>query len=117
MAQRYPELLSAYVGTGQFIDFQRSERLGYEATLADAISAGNADAVRELQAIAPFPDQVHPERNLENLGTERRWLAEYGGYYWPTGVGHNGAIASLSPDYTADELKVRDQAQAFSLQA
>jgi proline iminopeptidase len=114
MAQRYPELLYAYVGTGQFTDFQRSEAMGYQATLADAEAAHNEQAVRELRALAPFPDRLHPERNLQNLGAERRWLAEYGGYYWPTGVGHNGAIASLSPDYSAKELKVRDEAQGFS---
>ena len=67
-----------------------------------------------MLAIAPFPDREHPERNLQNLGTERFWLATYGGYYWPSGFGHNGEIAKLSPDYSAAELKIRDEAQAFS---
>jgi len=114
VAQRHPELLYAYVGMGQFTDFEQSEALGYQETLADAERAHNEEAVRELRSIAPFPDKVHPERNLQNLGIERRWLAEYGGYYWPGGVGHNGEIASLSPDYTSDELKIRDEAQGFS---
>ncbi|MDT9598379.1 alpha/beta fold hydrolase [Sphingosinicella rhizophila] len=117
LAQRRHDLLYAYVGTGQFIDSRRSERMGFEATLAAARAAGDAEAVAELTAIAPFPDPVNPARNLQNLGKERKWLAKYGGYYRAGGVGHNGEIASLSPDFTADELKTRDEAQWFSLQA
>jgi pimeloyl-ACP methyl ester carboxylesterase len=109
-----PDLLYAYVGIGQFVDFQRSERLGYEETLADAVAAGNAQAVKDLHEVAPFPDPIHPERDLQNLGKERQWLAAYGGYYKVGGVGHTSAIASMSPDYTPAELKMRDQAQGFS---
>jgi proline iminopeptidase len=117
LAQRRPDALYAYVGTGQFIDFQRSEKMGFEATLAAAKAAGDKQAVDDLTSIAPFPDPAHPERNFQNLGKERQWLAKYGGYYHAGGVGHNGEIASLSPDYTAEELKMRDTAQMFSLNA
>jgi proline iminopeptidase len=87
---RQPILLwfYAYVGTGQFIDFQKSEAEGYRATLADARAANNTQAVEDLTRMAPFPDPVHPERNVQNLGIERKWLAAYGGYYWPRGEGH-----------------------------
>ena len=117
LAQRRPEWLHAYVGTGQFVDFSRSERMGYDATLAAARAAGDEQAVAELTSIAPFPDPERPERNIENLGKERQWLAKYGGYYRAGGVGHNGEIAGLSPDYTAEELKMRDVAQGFSIQS
>lgn len=117
LAQRHPEWFYAYVGTGQFVDFQRSEAEGFKATLAAARVAGNQQAIDDLTRIAPFPDPVHPERNVQNLGVERKWLAAYGGYYWPAGEGHNVAISKLSPDYTADELKLRDEAQGFSDQA
>ena len=114
VAQRHPEWLYAYVGMGQFVDFQRSERIGYEATLAAARAAGNAEAVTQLTAIAPFPDAAQPERNLQNLGTERFWLATYGGYYRPGGFGHNAAIAALNPAETAQTLAARDAGQALS---
>lgn len=114
LAQRRPEWLHAYVGMGQFVDFQRSEAQGYDATLAAARAAHNDKAVADLLRIAPFPDKARPERNLQNLGTERQWLATYGGYYWPGGLGHNAEIARFSPDYSAEELKQRDEAQAFS---
>ena len=115
LAQRRPEWLHAYVGMGQFVDFQLSEAEGYAATLAAAKADGNSKAVAELLAIAPFPDPKRPERNLENLGVERTWLATYGGYYWREKFGHNERIAALSPDFTAEELKIRDEAQGFSL--
>lgn len=116
-AQSYPELFHAYVGSGQFVNFTRSEALGYEATLEAARTDNNEQAVNELLAIAPFPDPQRPERNLENLGIERRWLAQYDGYYWRKGFGHNAAIASMSPDYSPEELKLRDEAMAFSNEA
>ena len=115
LAQRHPDWFFAYVGTGQFVDAQLSEAEGYAATLAAARAAKNEQAVSALLAIAPFPDKEHPERNLQNLGTERLWLATYGGYYWPGGFGHNAEIAQLSPDYSQAELKIRDEAQGFSL--
>src|SRR5690606_27976034 len=40
--------------------------------------------------------------------------AHYDGYYWRKGFGHNAAIASMSPVYSADELKLRDEAMGFS---
>jgi proline iminopeptidase len=116
IAQRRPEVLHAYVGMGQFTDFQRSEAQGYAETLAAAKADKNEKAVAALEAIAPFPDPKNPERNQKNLGTERFWLATYGGYYKAGGFGHNGAIARFSPDYSADELKMRDTAQMFSNQ-
>lgn len=117
VAQERPEWLHAYVGMGQFVDFQRCEALGYAATLAAARAAGNQEAVAQLTAIAPFPDSENPERNLANLGIERRWLAEYGGYYWPRGTGHNGAIAALNPAETPQSLRARDEGQRVSDEA
>jgi proline iminopeptidase len=115
LAQRHPDWFYAYVGTGQFINFQQSEAEGYRATLADARAANNKQAIDDLTRMAPFPDPAHPERNLQNLGVERKWLAAYGGYYWPSGEGSYVKIAQMSPDYTAAEFKtMMGEAQAFS---
>jgi pimeloyl-ACP methyl ester carboxylesterase len=114
LVQRHPEWFYVYVGMGQITDLQKSEAEGYAATLAAARAAKNEKAVSELLAMAPFPDKDRPERNLQNLGTERKWLATYGGYYWPGGYGHNYEISQFSPDYSAAELKIRDEAEAFS---
>ncbi len=113
LAQRRPDMLYAYVGMGQFVDFQRSETLGYEATLADARADKNEEALAQLKSIAPFPDPAHPERNLKNLGIERRWLAHYGGYFHDGGEGHHQAVARLSPTHSAADLDTRQEAHNF----
>lgn len=117
VAQRRPDLLYAYVGMGQFVDAARSEALGYEATLADARAERNTEAISQLEAIAPFPDATHPERNLQNLAVERRWLAHYGGYFKAGGAGQHNAVAQLSPAYTAADLQARQEAHNFILQS
>lgn len=113
LAAKRPDLLHAYVGMGQFVDFMRSEELGYRQTLADARAARNQEAITELESIAPFPDRARPERNLQNLSTERRWLAHYGGYFRAGGEGHHYAVAKLSPMHTAADLEARQEAHNF----
>lgn len=115
LAQRRPDLFYVYVGMGQFVDAARSEKMGFDATLSAARAANNAKAVAELEGLAPFPDPNRPERDMQNLGKERFWLATYGGYYW-NGMGHFNEVAAQSPQYNSDELKVRDKAQGFSIE-
>lgn len=116
LAQKHPDWFYAYVGTGQFVSAQENEAMGYEATLKAARADNNAEAIADLERIAPFPDTAHPENTIRNLGTERRWLAHYGGYYWANNVGHEGELNPFSPDYSDEELKARDVAQGYSIQ-
>jgi pimeloyl-ACP methyl ester carboxylesterase len=55
MAKRHPEILSAYVGTGQVVDGRRSAELRYSRVLARARIAGNGQAIAELEAMGPPP--------------------------------------------------------------
>jgi len=114
LAQKHPGWFYAYVGMGQFVDFERSEKYGFEQTLVMARKDNNAEAVKALLSIAPFPDPQRPERNFQNMPIERRWLATYGGYYWESKFGSFNDIASMSPDYSAEELQSRNVAQAYS---
>jgi len=76
LVKRYPGLYYAYVGTGQVINVQENERVGYQRTLAVARERGHARAVEALEALAPYPDPVkgtsEPRREL------RRWMRELG---------------------------------------
>ncbi|MGD0191459.1 MAG: alpha/beta hydrolase [Rhizomicrobium sp.] len=113
LIERHPDWFYAYVGMGQFVDFQKSEAMGYAATIAAARAERNSQAVSELDAISPYPDLRNPARSYENMTIERRWLERYDG----DEEGSHEEVARLSPDYSADDLRARDQGQAFSLQA
>src|ERR1700694_4496782 len=54
LAERRPEWLDAYMGVGQLIDGPESERRGWRFAKDTARRAGKAEAVRELEAIAPY---------------------------------------------------------------
>ena len=54
---------------GQLIDGQANERDGYAWTLARAKADGNAVAVGELEALAPYPGKT----DIAKLDIERKW--------------------------------------------
>jgi len=55
VASRRPDLLSACVGTGQFVDWPRQDAASYALVLARARAARDAAAVAELERIGPPP--------------------------------------------------------------
>ena len=55
LAARRPDLVAAYVGTGQFVDGPRGARYGYDTALRDARLRGDSAAVAELEAAGPPP--------------------------------------------------------------
>jgi pimeloyl-ACP methyl ester carboxylesterase len=116
LAQRHPDWFYAYVGVGQIVDVPRSEAMGYEAVLKAARADGNRQAVAELEAMAPFPDPKDPKRTLAALEKERHWMTHYDGVTWHDEDGHDGEVATFSPDYAASDLKARDAGLEFSLE-
>ncbi len=72
LARQHPSWLHAYIGVGQLTG-PESERRGWRFAVDAAHRAGNAEAVGELQAIAPY---FAPGRTatLEDIYTQRRWL-------------------------------------------
>ena len=57
MAQRRPDLFSAYVGTGQITDMARNEAASYQLAIERARATGHGKAARELTKIGapPYP--------------------------------------------------------------
>ena len=114
VAKRHPDWLHAYIGVGQLADGPESERRGWAFALDAARRAGNSEAVRELEAIAPYsaPGQRAP---LKDIYTQRKWLGFYGGV-----MAHRrdnsaeSALADLSPDYTDEEISRIWQGNEFS---
>jgi pimeloyl-ACP methyl ester carboxylesterase len=55
MVKRRPELFSAYIGSGQVVDWARQDSLGYELLLNRARTQGNETMLAELTSIGPPP--------------------------------------------------------------
>jgi pimeloyl-ACP methyl ester carboxylesterase len=114
VAAKRPDLLHAYIGMGQVIDFRENERVGYEWTLKRAQETGNAEAVRELEAIRPYPGPG--AFDIAKMTTERKWSVHYGAL----AAGRDNAdfyfrAPRLSPEYTAADRKAWDDGSAFTI--
>jgi pimeloyl-ACP methyl ester carboxylesterase len=115
LARRKPEALYAYIGAGQIINMRAGETAGYAWTLDQARRRHDETAIKELEAIAPYPnpDGTIP---LDKLGVDRKWSVRFGG------LSHNRSTydvwenaETISPDYSIEDYKAIDQGSAFSL--
>ncbi|MNN50038.1 hypothetical protein D3C81_1646030 [compost metagenome] len=89
---------------GQTADAPESERRGWAWTLAQAQKDGNAEAIADLQSVAPYAQGKTPIP-LTDLMKQRKWLNHYGGMvYSREGGGAEAAAIKLSPEYTDDDL-------------
>jgi proline iminopeptidase len=104
LAKRHPNWLHAYIGVGQETDMPESERRGWAFAMQAAKAAGNAEAIRALESIAPYspPGRLIP---LQDIYTQRRWVEFYGGTMaYRHGNQAEGDLADLSPDYSDAEV-------------
>ncbi len=65
---RFPEKVSAYVGTGQVGDMEASGRICYEFTLGEAERRNKRNAARQLRSIGP------PPHTAQKVFVQRKWL-------------------------------------------
>ena len=104
LAERHPEWLYAYIGVCQLIDGPESERRGWRFAMNAARREGNAEAERELEAIAPYgaAGQTIP---IKDIYVERKWVGYYGGVMaYRRDNSADGDLAQLSPDYSDQEI-------------
>jgi pimeloyl-ACP methyl ester carboxylesterase len=115
LAARRPDWLYAYIGVGQIINMREAERICYDWVLNTARKAGDADAVKELEAIAPYPES-NGALPLEKINVERRWSVHYGGLtYGRQSYDFWENAEKISPDYSEADFKAIDAGSAFSL--
>jgi pimeloyl-ACP methyl ester carboxylesterase len=104
VAQRHPEWLYAYIGVCQSINGPENERRGWRFAIDAAGRAGNSEAVRELESIAPYaaPGRAVP---IKDLYIQRKWVGYYGGVMaYRTNNSADSDLAQLSPDYSDQEI-------------
>jgi pimeloyl-ACP methyl ester carboxylesterase len=69
LAQRYPELFHAYIGTAQMVAFLENDTLEYQADLRWARDQGDAALVGKLEAIGPPPYRENPASKMMTMAT------------------------------------------------
>lgn len=115
VALRHPEWLYAYIGEGQLINGRDNERVGYANTLKAARAAGNEQAVKELEAIAPYPN-VDGSVPLEKVRVDRKWSGFYGGLTaGRTSLDYYSNALDMSPEYSDADIDAIDKGTALSL--
>lgn len=114
LAQRHPGWFYAYVSVGQIVNMRRNEKVGYAFALREARADHNAEAVHELESMAPYPGSKG--LTLERIGVRGKWEMHYGGLAWGRRDFQFAADAwHLSPDYTESDVQAIDKGSVFSL--
>jgi pimeloyl-ACP methyl ester carboxylesterase len=72
MAKARPDLLYAYVGTGQMVNAVQEETIDYADVMEKARARGDRDAFRELEKIGPPPYD-----SQSKMGVQRKWATAY----------------------------------------
>lgn len=111
VAAKRPDLLHAYIGLGQYIDTAAGEKASYAWTLDQAKRDGNSQAVRDLEALQPYPGNT----DIAKIDAERRWAMHYGALFWRRKDGDfYFRLARLSPEYTNAQRVEYDNGSKFS---
>jgi len=114
VASARPDLLHAYIGVGQVIDFRENERRSFEMVLDQARKDGNADAVHELESIRPYPGPG--AFDLKKLEIERKWSIHYGGLAaYRRNADFYFRAARISPEYTAADREAWNEGSGFTM--
>jgi pimeloyl-ACP methyl ester carboxylesterase len=114
LAQLHPDWFYAYIGVGQVVNVRKNEEIGYAFALREARAHANSKAVKELEALAPYPGKVPltPQR----IATRSTWETYYGGLaYGRKDYSYEVDAEQLSPDYSLKELDAIGDGSAYSL--
>jgi pimeloyl-ACP methyl ester carboxylesterase len=103
-AMKRPDAIAAYVGLSPLLSWEANERAGYERLLEIARERGDAAALAELEAMAPYPGDG--ALTSERLAAQRAWVQRYGGL-----AAYRDFFlkaARLSPDYDLTDRQAID---------
>jgi proline iminopeptidase len=109
-----PDLLYAYIGMGQAIDWRENERVGMAWTLEQAHKRGDDGAIRAIEALRPYPDSG--PFTIDKADGWRKHSTRYGAL----AAGRDNAdfyfgVTRLSPEYTAEDRKAWIEGSTFSV--
>jgi proline iminopeptidase len=110
LAERRPEWISAYVGVGQVSG--SGDAYLYPRLLELARERGDTVALRELEAIAPYPRAGAP---IEDVLLTRKWARQFdGGWYGKPTFDLLFALPEWAPEYTAADVAAQTEATRWT---
>jgi pimeloyl-ACP methyl ester carboxylesterase len=113
-ALKRPDLFHAYVGIGQVINVRENERISFDYALAQSRAHHNSEAVKALEAIAPYPGDQPITR--ERIVTARSWAQYYGGMSaYRASSEYFYEAPKLSPEYAPEDVCSVDEGNRFTL--
>ena len=115
VATKRPDLLHAYVGVGQGIDFREGEKVGMAWTRAKAVAAGDDEAVAAIDALAPYP--MAGPFTIEKADGWRKYAMGYGSllYKRPPAETLYFQQPRLSPLYTPADRQAWAKGSEFTV--
>lgn len=118
LAKKYPELVRAYIGMGQFVNGEENEALSYDFVLAQAQRRADKKALRDLARIGePVRGRY---KSMDDMMIQRNLMTKYGG---GTYKGKESLMRSMilpllrTPEYSLTQLKQYSEGAFFSLRA
>ena len=115
VASKRPDLLYAYIGVGQTIEPRENEKIVFDWTLAKARAEKNAEAIRELEALEPYPGPA--PLTIERTDAQRKWGIRYGALAaYHDSADYYFRLPRLSPDYTAEDRAAMDPGSLLTVQ-
>lgn len=114
VAAKRPDLLHAYIGMGQIIDWRENERAGMAWTLAQARAKGDQDAVKGVEALAPYPDG--DRFTIQQADEWRKYAIRYGSLAaYRKDANFYLRAPRLSPEYSAADRKAWIDGSLFTV--
>jgi proline iminopeptidase len=118
LAQEHPEVMYAYVGTGQVINMEQNDQVAYQDALQQARERHNGQAIQELESLAPYP---RSKTDAGQSQIERHWEGELLGPP-PSPMGFTNVRRILtdlvsSPDYSLADVVGFIRGQSLSLES
>jgi pimeloyl-ACP methyl ester carboxylesterase len=117
-AQKYPESIYAYVGSGQEVNPTEGEKISYEFALDKATALNNMQAIKELNKINSENDYLTVKDNpswYDDLIMQRKWLVKFGGETYNQSNSFLIVPALLPSEYTLGDFIRFGQGVQFSL--
>jgi pimeloyl-ACP methyl ester carboxylesterase len=114
LARQHPDWFHAYIGVGLVVTVRSNAEIGFASARLAAKADHNPQAVRELEALMPYPGTV--PMTLQRIGTRSKWETYYGGLtHGRKDFSYYADAEGLSPDYDQAELDAIGKGSVYTL--